>query len=60
MSSPYLELAKSVLIRQEALTQLEAVVSAVVAGQCVCAYPLNVRQGFRCPVHCGGSGPCSA
>ncbi len=60
MSSPYLELAKSVLIRQEALTQLEAVVSAVVAGQCICERPLSVRQGFRCPVHCGGNGPCSA
>ena len=60
MSSPYLELAKSVLIRQSALTQLEAVVTAVVAGECICEQPLSARQGFRCPVHCGGSGPCSA
>lgn len=60
MSSPFLEFAKSVVIREEALTQLEAVVSAVVAGQCICEHPISVRQGFRCPVHCAGSGPCSA
>ena len=60
MGSPYLELAKTVLIRDEALTQLEAVVSAVVEGQCICQHPASARQGFRCPVHCGGSGPCSA
>lgn len=60
MSSPFLELARSVLIREKALTQLEAVVSAVVAGECICEHPESARQGFRCPVHCGGSGPCSA
>lgn len=59
MSSPYLELARSVLVREEALTQLEAVVSAVVAGECICEHPPSIRQGFRCPLHCGGSGPCS-
>ena len=60
MSSPYLELAKSGLVRDAALTQLEGVVSAVVAGECICRHPESARQGFRCPVHCGGSGPCSA
>lgn len=59
MSSPFLELARSVLIREKALTQLEAVVSADVAGECICEHPESARHGFRCPVHCGGSGPGS-
>lgn len=60
MRSPYWELAKDIVLKQQALTSLERVVDRVLLGECICREAPEARQGFRCPVHCGGSGPCAA